>query len=103
MPSYGFGGSDVIVGWVRNDGTCDQGCVKDYLATQVVFFVMSVTTIQRQLPTLDSSQDVSLVRGWEEGSSTVIEFTRSLNTGDSSDRAINPDSPIPSTLYFYLL
>jgi hypothetical protein len=75
--------SDIHVGWVNSESSgCANGCIFDY------------KSFAYQLPALDSSQDVTLVRGWEEGPYTAIEFVRPLIGLPEGDLTIDPEEPI---------
>jgi len=69
--------SDVVIGWVDNDGNTQ---FHDRFA------------IDRYLPPIDESQDWFLVSGEEENGYTILEFTRKLITCDDKDLTIKPDT-----------
>eukprot|EP00029_Vermamoeba_vermiformis_P009811 TRINITY_DN5025_c0_g1_i1.p1 TRINITY_DN5025_c0_g1~~TRINITY_DN5025_c0_g1_i1.p1 ORF type:complete len:918 (+),score=220.33 TRINITY_DN5025_c0_g1_i1:175-2928(+) len=71
-------GTDAIVGAMRDDGTCNNGCIRDYWIYDYV------------APRLDTSQDVQLVGANRTGNHVTLHFRRLLSTPDTTeDRAIN--------------
>jgi hypothetical protein len=84
MDSSGAG-SDSIVGWVTESGSCQQGCLGDYW------------NYQHGQPAYDLTEpggtvDVHLISAGRNENSTWFEFYRKLVTGDPWDRPIHPDS-----------
>ena len=66
----------IMVPRIRGKSNRDLGCVYDYWATE------------HALPTLDTNQDLTLVRGWEESGNTVIEFIREITTAVSEAESL---------------
>lgn len=66
--------TDIVIGGVNSDGST---------------YLVDTWASGRSSPSVDVSQDYTLVSANESASSTTIEFTRSLNTGDSDDYALD--------------
>ncbi|XP_035694936.1 DBH-like monooxygenase protein 1 homolog [Branchiostoma floridae] len=75
-PNGGMPGSDIAIGWVK-DGTAH---LTDRFAEA------------KAQPPVDESQDWELVSGSENGTHTVLRFSRKLTTCDDKDRVINEDT-----------
>lgn len=75
-------GTDVIIGWISQNGSCASGCIADY-------WVDSYTG-----PVLDSQQNVFLLNAEKTSDGNVtIEFNRLLNTPDNQrDRTLVPNT-----------
>ena len=61
------------------------------------------------MPALDSQNDVTLISGTDDGTTTIISFSRKLVTGDTTqDLVISDTSPtyviwaIVNLIFFYL-
>jgi hypothetical protein len=71
-------GTDAIVGAMRDDGSCNTGCIRDY-------WIYAYAP-----PRLDTSQDVQFVGANRTGNHVTLHFKRLLTTADTTeDRAIN--------------
>lgn len=68
-PNGGMAGSDIVIGWVHNGRV----------------FLQDRYAYKEGLPTLDSQQNWELLSGYENGSYTVLQFRRKLDTCDSQD------------------
>ncbi|CAL4079802.1 unnamed protein product, partial [Meganyctiphanes norvegica] len=66
-PSGGMGGADIVMAWVKEDGTVN---LQDYHATG------------NSAPVLDTSQDYELLGGSQNDTHTTIRFTRPWRTCD---------------------
>eukprot|EP00058_Branchiostoma_floridae_P003514 XP_002589002.1 hypothetical protein BRAFLDRAFT_124914 [Branchiostoma floridae] len=75
-PNGGMPGSDIVIGWVK-DG---KAHLTDRYADA------------KAQPAVDESQDWELVSGNENGTHTVLRFSRKLMTCDTKDRVINKDT-----------
>jgi len=76
-PNGQMPGSDVVIGWVDNNGGTQ---FQDRFAEG------------RFLPPVDASQDWYLVSGEEQDGYTTLEFTRSLSTCDNKDLNVESDT-----------
>ena len=76
-PNGGMMGSDIILGWVP-----DHGVPKLY----------DMQALGNTSPTLDETQDVSLLHGYQNESHTVLTFERKWNTCDPQDASLGSDT-----------
>ncbi|XP_066019013.1 LOW QUALITY PROTEIN: DBH-like monooxygenase protein 1 [Pocillopora verrucosa] len=65
-------GSDVVIGWVKNN----EGYLRDRFADE------------EKLPPVDEQQDYKLIGFEESGGKTVLKFKREFDTCDSRDRKL---------------
>lgn len=73
-------GSDIFMGFMKaSEPGCENGCINDYW------------TVERNTPELDAQQDI-IFRSFSSANGLLtMEFSRLLDTGDSSnDRVITP-------------
>ncbi|XP_033106266.1 DBH-like monooxygenase protein 1 homolog [Anneissia japonica] len=75
-PNGGMPGSDIVVGWVKDDEA----------------FLSDRHGKTNSMPDVDVSSDYDILYGFEEGGRTTIGFKRTLNTCDGDDYVINSDT-----------
>jgi hypothetical protein len=82
MISDGVTPTDIYMSYI-DSANCTNGCVSDYSTTLF------------DLPKLDTVQNANYVAGSKANNQFVVEWTRSLNTGDvDTDKVIDPASAI---------
>ncbi|XP_047468421.1 uncharacterized protein LOC125024667 [Penaeus chinensis] len=76
-PNGGMTGSDIVLGWVTDDG---EVMVQDRYATGY------------ETPKMDESQDVQLLSGSQNDTHTVLRFSRPWSTCDERDFELSSDT-----------
>ena len=114
-PNGQMPGSDVVIGWVADDGKTYFHISPNSMEARVQL----ITSLQdryaemRTLPPIDDSQDWFLTFGEEEDGYTILEFYRNLTTCDARDLDISVSTgamhacwPLPDTshvIYNYIV
>ena len=76
-PNGGMSGSDIILGWIDDLG---------------IPHLYDMKAFGNQSPTLDENQDVSLIQGYQNETTTVLTFERQWNTCDEDDNPLGSDT-----------
>merc|ERR1711962_1482719 len=76
-PSGGMHGADIALAWIRSDG---------------IVHLSDRHAVGNNAPFLDSSQDLTLIAGYENDTHTVIEFSRRWTTCDKDDLQLGTDT-----------
>ena len=77
------------------DGMTSGDCWVFYVTSAQVVYLGDMFSSGLSQPSYDASQDLTVVSGWNDGSWSVVEFTRLLNTGDATDKLISPTPGTP--------